>query len=422
MARRGSARRGSPPSCASGRPWRAPGHAGAAGSTSAVTRRSACGAGVAGELLPSLPAPPPEAGVADELAVLIVELARDFGRAPRADVGGRPDLQRTRLSRRSCRAARLRCARGRPAARARRPHRADAPEPRAIAYAARRLQGLRVTLLLTPHAAGDACGRRARTVAARGRGRLPRARAGAARRASPSRRWRARPTAAGRSAGGADRRTSEGNALLGGRVGSALSPGGGDQLAPSLRANAALRSRRWKATCALLETAAVAARPLRPRRSRRCRSRTRSWRRPAALDTGLVFAAAGAIGFRHALVRDAIYEEIAEPRRRGLHQRWARTLIAAGGASPRHAEVARQLRLAGADLEAAPHLIAAAADARAVAALEQACAYLEEALSISPEDPAHGSSSGRSRRGGSGARRPRPPSPGGSNCLRAPIS
>src|SRR5205085_11458787 len=43
------------------------------------------------------------------------------------------------------------------------------------------------------------------------------------------------------------------------------------------------------------------------------------------------------------------------------------------------------LRLAGADLEAVPELVRAAADARAVAALDQAVAYLEEALTIAPE-------------------------------------
>jgi hypothetical protein len=37
----------------------------------------------------------------------------------------------------------------------------------------------------------------------------------------------------------------------------------------------------------------------------------------------------GTIGFRHALLREAVYEEIAEPRRRGLHQAWADALVAA---------------------------------------------------------------------------------------------
>src|SRR5205807_7639784 len=48
-------------------------------------------------------------------------------------------------------------------------------------------------------------------------------------------------------------------------------------------------------------------------------------------------------------------------------------------------EVARHLRLAGADAEAVPQLVRAAAAARSVAALEQAVGYLEEALAIAPE-------------------------------------
>ena len=100
-----------------------------------------------------------------------------------------------------------------------------------------------------------------------------------------------------------------------------------------------------------------------------------------------MLAAGDGIAFRHALLRDAVYEEIAEPRRRGLHQRWAHTLLASerAGAIPRPAEVARHLRLARADAEAVPELVRAAADARALAALEQAVAYLEEALSIAPD-------------------------------------
>jgi tetratricopeptide (TPR) repeat protein len=44
-----------------------------------------------------------------------------------------------------------------------------------------------------------------------------------------------------------------------------------------------------------------------------------------------------------------------------------------------------RVRLAGADLEAVPQLVRAAADARAVAALDQAVAFLQEALAIAPD-------------------------------------
>jgi tetratricopeptide (TPR) repeat protein len=101
------------------------------------------------------------------------------------------------------------------------------------------------------------------------------------------------------------------------------------------------------------------------------------------LQTGLLQSGDGRIAFRHALLREAAYEEIAEPRRRTLHRQWAQTLI---DSEQPGAEAARHLRLAGADREAVPQLARAAADARAVAALEQSVAYLEEALDIAPHD------------------------------------
>ena len=109
----------------------------------------------------------------------------------------------------------------------------------------------------------------------------------------------------------------------------------------------------------------------------------------AALQTGLLsshHAGDRLAAFRHALLRDAVYEEIAAPRRRTMHRRWAHVLLACEqvGAIRRPAEVARHLRLAGADAEAVPQLARAAADARGVAALAEAVAYLEEALAISP--------------------------------------
>ena len=140
-----------------------------------------------------------------------------------------------------------------------------------------------------------------------------------------------------------------------------------------------------------------------------------------ARSPGLLLAAGDGIAFRHALLRDAVYEEIAEPRRRGLHHRWAQALLACerAGAIPRPAEVARHLRLAGADAEAVPQLVRAAAEARAVAALEQAIAYLDEALAIAPRSRrACGSRSASSRRGGAAAIRRRPRSAERWRCSR----
>ena len=341
-----------------------------------------------GELLPSLPAPAREAAWPDELAVLSVELPEHFGRVPRAAPGVAPDLQRTRLFEAVVSLLGF-AAREAPLLLVLEDlHCADAPSLELIAYAARRLQELRVTVLLTRRTQPAMPAVDVLEESLRGRGLLAceleleplagESVAALARAAAP-------PLGEAQVEHVVAR--AEGNALLAVESARALA-GGRDQLAPSLRANARAALAPLEGDVRMVvETAAVAARPLRPEEVAALPVEDPELAATGALDTGLVSAAAGAIGFRHALVRDAIYEEIAEPRRRGLHQRWARTLIAAGGASPRHAEVARQLRLAGADLEAAPHLIAAAADARAVAALEQACAYLEEALSISPEDP-----------------------------------
>jgi tetratricopeptide (TPR) repeat protein len=106
-----------------------------------------------------------------------------------------------------------------------------------------------------------------------------------------------------------------------------------------------------------------------------------------ALQSGLLCWNDDRVAFGHALLRDAVYEEIAEPRRRGLHDRWARVLLACeeAGAIPRPAELARQLRLAGADAEAVPQLARAAANARNVGALDESVAYVEEALAIAPD-------------------------------------
>ena len=137
----------------------------------------------------------------------------------------------------------------------------------------------------------------------------------------------------------------------------------------------------------LVEVAAVAARPLQPKELARLPLRDPDEAAAEALQSGMLQVADGAIGFRHALLRDAVYEEIAEPRRRSLHQSWAHALLAGGQADgiPRPAEAARHLRLAGADLEAVPQLVRAAAEARALAALEHAVGYLEETLAIAPD-------------------------------------
>ncbi len=103
-----------------------------------------------------------------------------------------------------------------------------------------------------------------------------------------------------------------------------------------------------------------------------------------ALDSGMLVERERRIGFRHGLLREAAYSELAQPRRSVLHESWARTLLscATRGGPNRAAEVARHMRLAGKDDEAVAQLIIAAADARAVGALAEAAGYLEEAVSM----------------------------------------
>jgi DNA-binding SARP family transcriptional activator len=107
-----------------------------------------------------------------------------------------------------------------------------------------------------------------------------------------------------------------------------------------------------------------------------------------ALDSGMLVERERRIGFRHALLREAAYFELPQPRRAVLHERWAQTLLsrASQGGPSRPAEVARHLRLAGKDRRAVEQLALAAADARAVGALVEAAGYLQEAVSTVSDD------------------------------------
>ena len=99
-----------------------------------------------------------------------------------------------------------------------------------------------------------------------------------------------------------------------------------------------------------------------------------------AMDTGLFVSADGRFGFRHALLREAVAAELPDARSRELHEQLA--AVVEGSA----AEVARHLRLAGRDDEAARRLAVAAQEAVAVGAVEEAGAYLEEAIALAPAD------------------------------------
>ncbi|MDP2709900.1 MAG: AAA family ATPase [Solirubrobacteraceae bacterium] len=101
-----------------------------------------------------------------------------------------------------------------------------------------------------------------------------------------------------------------------------------------------------------------------------------------AMAAGLL-AEGDAVGYRHALLRDAAYGAVQPPRRRVLHGSLAEALLVAGQAPP--AEIARHLRRAGRDDEAVTHLADAARAARDVAALTESRAFVREALAVRPE-------------------------------------
>jgi hypothetical protein len=110
----------------------------------------------------------------------------------------------------------------------------------------------------------------------------------------------------------------------------------------------------------------------------------------AAVDSGLLVAAGGRIGYRHALLREAVYEELPDPRRAWLHERLADALSAVlePSAGVRDAEVARHLLIAGSRERAVDHLARAASHARGVAALPEAAGFLREAIEIAPANAA----------------------------------
>jgi tetratricopeptide (TPR) repeat protein len=107
-----------------------------------------------------------------------------------------------------------------------------------------------------------------------------------------------------------------------------------------------------------------------------------------ALGSGLLRIDDGRTGFRHALLRDAVYQAIPDPARVRLHGELAQLLRKRGPANrSRAAEVARHLLLAGQDEQAVSQLAIAARDARRIAATTEAAGFLTEALRIVPGDP-----------------------------------
>jgi DNA-binding SARP family transcriptional activator/tetratricopeptide (TPR) repeat protein len=105
----------------------------------------------------------------------------------------------------------------------------------------------------------------------------------------------------------------------------------------------------------------------------------------AAIDADLAVAEEGRVRFRHALLRDAVYEDMPQHERAERHERCARALERRGR---RDAEVARHLTLAGREDLAVGALTRVGMQARKLGALAESRAYFEQALAIDPDDAA----------------------------------
>jgi DNA-binding SARP family transcriptional activator/tetratricopeptide (TPR) repeat protein len=99
----------------------------------------------------------------------------------------------------------------------------------------------------------------------------------------------------------------------------------------------------------------------------------------AGTDSGLLVRHATRLGFRHALLREAAYADLADPM--PLHERVATALDPVD-----HAEIAHHFTLAGRAAEAARHWAAAAEYARSVGALTEAAEFLMRATQCAPAD------------------------------------
>lgn len=335
------------------------------------------------ELLPQLPAPEPDATWPGDLAVLVGALPDHFPalgtRAPQIA----PDLQRTRLFEAVVAALEWAARQGPSLVVLEDVHAADGPTLELAAYVTRRLFGRPLLLVLTRRDLPRRSQADTLEVALRSGGRVaceldlpPLSRSDAtalARAVSPL------------TAGDLHRvvERTEGNALLTVETARAVALGH-TEIAPSVRGS--VRSALGAVSDEgriLIDLLAIAARTIGAAELRALALANLDEAGPMAFETGLLHSGNDQLGFRHALLRDAAYEEIPTARRAALHQRWASALTIARRDAA--AEIAHHLRLAGADTEAVPHLIEAAARARRIGALGAASGYVQEALSIDPD-------------------------------------
>jgi DNA-binding SARP family transcriptional activator len=339
-------------------------------------------------LLPTAPLPPPEASWPDDLARLVPEIRSLLGRPGDERPFVSPDLERARLLEASVAAIEWVAGHAAVMLLLEDIHIADASSLELTAYVARRISRLPVLFLITRRPLPHRGGTDRFEHALRSRGILrtelelaplqPAAVAEIALEvAALDSEDLARVVAA-----------SDGNALLAVEAARAISRGEAD-LAEGVRG--AVRGafgllgeggRRF------VELAAVAARELEYDEVVALPIEEPAEAAVQALESGMLVERERRIGFRHALLREAAYAELPQPRRASLHEGWARALLgrAPQGRPIQAAEVARHLRLAGRDREAVAQLALAAQRARAVGALTDAADYLEEATAMDPED------------------------------------
>jgi DNA-binding SARP family transcriptional activator len=330
-------------------------------------------------LAPTVAPVPPQAHWPDELSVLVPSLPARLGRTATALAApAAPELQRARLSEAAVDALEHAAA-DRPLALVFEDvHLADRQSLELLGYVARRLAATRVLIVVTRRHAPLQPALDALLVAQRARDALVEVELEPLSRASIGELVR---SVAALDADAHDQvvAAADGNALL--AVESARAAARGlEGPPPSLRAvvRAAAGALPQDAR-RVAELAAVAGRELGRRELAAIAGAETVIR---AMDSGLFVSADGHFGFRHALLREAVIAELPDARARERHEELAGVIEGSA------AETARHLRLAGHDDEAARLLAAAAADAVAVGAVEEASAYLEEAIALAPADGA----------------------------------
>ncbi|MDX6659242.1 MAG: hypothetical protein QOJ55_64, partial [Solirubrobacteraceae bacterium] len=339
------------------------------------------------ELSRELAPPPPESAWPADLSALAPDVERRFGREPMARPSAAPDLERARLFEAVVELVEWAAA-GRPLVVLMEDlHIADAPSLELAGYVARRIQRLPVLMVLTRRPLPERADTDALEHALRARGVLagevtlgplaPDALARLVSAVAPLETEEIDQVVA----------AADGNALL--AVERARALGRGERAPPaSLRGAARVALSGLDGDARLVaEFAAVAGRELSGDEMRALPVAEPARAASNALQTGLLAGRGNALGYRHALLRDAVYAELAPPQRAWLHETLANTLAERDDAGLA-AEVARHLRLAGRDDLAVAQLARAAEHARSLGALEAAAGFLEEALEAGDADAA----------------------------------